>query len=77
MAKKKITVEDVDIAMFTQQDKDYISLTDIDRKFEGKGRHIENWMRNQNTIEYLTTWEELYNTDFNSMQLHGIKNEIN
>lgn len=74
--KKKITVDEVDISMFTKDDRDYISLTDIDKKFDGNGRHIENWMRNQNTIEYLATWESLYNPDFNSMQLHGIKEKV-
>jgi hypothetical protein len=51
-------------------------LTDIDQRFEGGGRHIENWMRNQNTIEYLGTWETLHNPNFNSMQLQGIREQI-
>jgi hypothetical protein len=77
MAKKKtINVQGTDITLLTKSDNDYISLTDIDKRFEGNGRHIENWMRNQNTIEYLATWEELYNPSFNSMQLHGIKEKI-
>lgn len=76
MAKKKtIFVQGTDISLMTGDESDYISLTDIDAKFEGKGRHIENWFRNQNTIEYLATWEELNNPDFNSMQLHGIKEQ--
>jgi len=74
MAKKKtINVQGSDIALIVTNEKDYLSLTDIDSKFEGNGRHIENWLRNQNTIEYLSTWEQLYNPNFNSMQLHGIK----
>jgi len=77
MAKKKtIQVEGTNIALLMGNEQDYISLTDIDARFEGNGRHIENWLRNQNTIEYLETWEELYNPDFNSMQLHGIKEKI-
>ncbi|MFT5168829.1 MAG: hypothetical protein ACI8P3_004074 [Saprospiraceae bacterium] len=77
MAKKKtINVEGTDIGLLQENKNDYISLTDIDRRFDGSGRHIENWLRNQNTIEYLEVWEELYNPDFNSMQLHGIKEKI-
>lgn len=76
MAKKKLTVEGTDISLLASRKDDYISLTDIDRRFDGGGRHIENWLRNQNTIEYLQVWEELYNPDFNSMQLHGIKEKI-
>jgi hypothetical protein len=76
MAKKILLVEGSDITLVTVGEGDYISLTDIDQRFEGGGRHIENWMRNQNTIEYLATWETLYNPGFNSMQLHGIKEQI-
>ena len=46
-----------------------------DQRFDGNGRHIENWLRNQNTIEYLSTWELLHNPNFNSMRLHEIKEQ--
>lgn len=76
MAKKSVLVQEVAISLLPVQGADdYISLTDIDQKFEGNGRHIENWLRNQNTVEYLGTWEMLHNPDFNSMQLHGIKEQ--
>ena len=76
MAKKTITVAGADIALVTMGEADYISLTDIDQRFDGGGRHIENWLRNQNTIEYLVTWETLYNPNFNSMQLQGIRDKV-
>ena len=77
MAKKKtIKVQGTDISLITASDNDFISLTDVDARFEGNGRHIENWFRNQNTVEYLSTWELLHNPNFNSMQLHGIKEQI-
>ena len=77
MAKKTMLVQETEISLLPKQgENDYISLTDIDQKFEGGGRHIENWLRNQNTVEYLATWELLHNPDFNSMQLHGIKEQV-
>ena len=75
MAKKTIIVQGTEIALLAESENDFISLTDIDKKFAGNGRHIENWFRNQNTIEYLSTWESLYNQNFNSMELHGIKEQ--
>ncbi len=75
-AKRTLQVEGTEITLIAEAENDYLSLTDIDHKFEGKGRHIENWLRNQNTIEYLATWEMLHNPDFNSMQLHGIKEQV-
>jgi KilA-N domain len=74
--KNTFQVEGTDIGFLTLGDIDYISLTDIDQRFEGNGRHIENWLRNQNTIEYLATWELLHNPNFNSMQLHGIREQM-
>lgn len=76
MKKKTITVDGSYITLVPMGKEDYISLTDIDQRFEGNGRHIENWLRNQNTIEYLTVWETLYNPNFNSLQLHGIREKV-
>lgn len=78
MAKKAsfFSVDGTDIRLVSQGSDEYISLTDIDQRFEGNGRHIENWLRNQNTVEYLATWETLYNPAFNSMQLQGIREQI-
>ena len=76
MAKKILSVEGSDITLVTVGEGDYISLTDIDQRFDGGGRHIEGWLKNQNTIEYLTTWETLHNTSFNSHHLAGIKEQV-
>lgn len=29
-----------------------------------------------NTIEFLGIWEEMYNSEFNSLELGGIRNEV-
>ena len=51
-------------------------MTDIARKFnERTDIVLQNWLRNPNTVEFLITWEELHNSDFNPMSLHGIKEE--
>ncbi len=36
---------------------------------------IQNWMRYTNTILFLETWEYLYNSNFNSIEFDGFKNE--
>ena len=36
---------------------------------------IENWLRNKDTIDFLGIWEQLYNSDFNSLEFEGIKNQ--
>lgn len=67
MAKRKFQnfmVQETKISFFTKDDEDYISLTDILKKFENDSI-LYNWIRNRNTIEFLGTWEQLHNPDFN------------
>ena len=52
-------------------DTDFISLTDIAKRFGDVGL-IDNWLRNKNTVEFLGVWEELNNPDFNSLEFEGI-----
>ena len=71
----KIVVENIEIAVISHEEKDYISLTDMVRDIENGLALIEKWMRNKNTIEFLGIWEQMYNPDFNSPEFEGIKNE--
>jgi len=72
MAKRKdILVQGKKIALISSEG-DYLSLTDIDVAFDGGGSHIENWMRNRNTVEFLGVWESVHNPDFNSVGFDGI-----
>lgn len=60
----KILVQDHEIMIAKG---DYISLTDIANSKDGEARAadiIKNWMRNRSTLEFIGTWEELYNPDF-------------
>ena len=64
MAKNKIiTVKGKDIAVFQQQNADFISLTDMVKGF-GDDTMIYSWMRNRNTLEFIGIWEEMNNPDF-------------
>ncbi|MCB0843190.1 MAG: KilA-N domain-containing protein [Bacteroidetes bacterium] len=73
MAKKNITitVQGRDITITQIDDKDYISLSDMARDDGGHDR-IKNWMRNRDTIEFLTIWEQIHNPNFNTVQMHRI-----
>ncbi len=72
---KKIKVENVEISIFSIDDEDYISLTDMVKGVENGLALIEKWLRNKNTIEFLGIWEEMYNSGFNSTEFGGIVNE--
>lgn len=65
-SKKELNVDGKVIGLITNEN-DFISLTDIDTAFDGGGSHIESWMRNRNTVEFLGVWERVHNPSFNSV----------
>ena len=74
---KKITIEvkGTAIAVVSQKDEDYISLTDI-AKYRNRQEPfaiINNWMRGWGTIEFLGLWEKLSNPDFKPVEFDGIR----
>jgi hypothetical protein len=70
-----INVQGTEISVVRQEDKDYISLTDMVRNFDGGPALIEQWLKNKDTVLFLGVWEQLNNPDFNSPEFEGIKNE--
>lgn len=75
--KKKITVQQVDIILYEENQQDYISLTDIARfkDAEHTDSIIQNWIRNRNTIELLGFWEIIYNPDFKPLEFEGFRKQ--
>jgi hypothetical protein len=78
MTKSKrisIQVQGTPISILSQQEGDYISLTDMVRNFDGGGALIEQWLKNKDTVLFLGVWERINNPAFNSLEFEGIKNE--
>ena len=69
-----ITVQDVQITVATENEVDYISLTDMVKSKEGED-HIRNWMRNRNTLEFLGAWELMYNPAFKGVEFDTFLHE--
>ena len=73
MAKNKtIEVKGIEITIISQNQDDYISLTDMTKGF-GDDAMIYSWMRNRNTVEFLGIWEEIHNPNFNSNEFVTFK----
>ena len=72
----KIAVKGTSITVVSQNEDDYISLTDIAKHKEpDRSDHvIQNWIRNRNTIEFLGTWERLNNVNFKPLEFEGFRN---
>jgi hypothetical protein len=70
--KQIIEVRGTPITIIQVNQADYISLTDMVKKFEDELALIEKWLRNKNTVEFSGIWEKINNPDFNSLEFGGI-----
>ena len=60
-----ITVQNIPITVLSRDTDDYICITDMAAAKAGNARAadvIKNWLRNRITLEYLGTWEQIYNS---------------
>jgi hypothetical protein len=71
---KKINVEGKEITIISENENEFISLTDM-LKAKNGDFFIADWLRNRNTIEYLGVWETVYNPDFNYGEYAIIKSQ--
>lgn len=70
MHVKKILVKGEEISIFSENNSEYVSLTDIARyknPLEPKDV-VKNWMRSRTTIEYIGLWESLHNPKFKGVE---------
>jgi hypothetical protein len=75
MAKNKtITVKGTVITIITENNDDFISMTDMLKAKDGDF-FISDWLRNRNTVEFLGIWESVYNPDFNYGEFAIIKSQ--
>ena len=78
MKNKVIKVENVPITISKRDREDYICITDIAKAKTGESRSsdvVKNWLRNRNTLEFLGTWEIIYNPDFKVVEFDHFKME--
>ena len=76
MAKRTIVIENTEIAIIDNNERDYISLTDMVKASNGADELITSWMRNRNTLEFMRLWEELNNPHFKPHGFEGFKEEF-
>ena len=73
-----ITVQNVPVTILHIDQKDYISLTDMAKARTDDIRAadvIKNWLRTRATLEFLGTWELMYNVDFKVVEFDHFKSE--
>lgn len=66
MSKNRILqVRESPITVVTENETDFISLTDMTSTFKEGSGLIGKWITNKNTLEYLGVWEKINNPNFN------------
>ncbi|OOG74935.1 KilA-N domain-containing protein [Algoriphagus sp. A40] len=75
---KSIEVQRIKIAIATVDDHDYICITDMAQAKSDASRAadvIKNWIRTRTTLEFLGTWEKIYNPDFKVVEFDHFKSQ--
>ena len=79
MSKNRIiTVQDIPITVSEADIDDYICITDMATAKSDSARAadvIKNWLRNRNTLEFLGTWEQIYNSDFKVVEFDHFRQQ--
>lgn len=79
MAKNKIiNVKGIKVTVSLKlvNDNDFICITHLAKARSGSSRAadiIKNWIRTRTTLEFLGTWEQLNNSDFNVVEFDHFK----
>ena len=71
-----ISVRDISVTIASFDMDDYICITDMAKAKEGDARAadiIKNWIRNRSTLEFLGTWEKMYNNNFKVVEFDHFK----
>src|SRR4051812_37747167 len=74
---KIIKVENLEIVLYSQNNEEFISLTDMARYKDAERTNyiIQNWLRTRNAIEFCGLWEQLNNSSFKSIDFDAFKNQ--
>ncbi|WP_010251889.1 KilA-N domain-containing protein [Acetivibrio cellulolyticus] len=79
MAKNRIiTVQDIPITISQADLDDYICITDMAAAKLDNSRAadvVRNWLRNRTTLEFLSTWEGIYNPNFKVFESEHFKKQ--
>lgn len=74
----KIAVLDTEISISTISGEDYICITDMAKAKSDEIRAadiIKNWIRTRTTLEFLGTWEKIYNPNFKVVEFDHFKTQ--
>ena len=78
MHNRIITVQNLPITISKEELDNYICITDIAAAKSENARAadvVRNWLRNRATLEFLSTWEQIYNPNFKVFESEHFKKQ--
>jgi hypothetical protein len=69
-------IQGIPVSVVSFNENDYICITDMAKAKQGDARAadvIKNWIRTRSTLEFIGTWELLYNPDFKVVEFDHFK----
>ena len=79
MKNNIIEVEGIKISIISENTKDYICISDIAAGKSDNSRAadvIRNWLRNRYTLDFLSTWEQIYNPNFKVFESEHFRKQV-
>jgi len=73
-----IVVQSVKVGITVHNGEDYICITDMAQAKGDASRAadiIKNWIRTRSTLEFLGTWEKIYNPNFKVVEFDHFKSQ--
>lgn len=78
VSSKRIEVQSTTISIIAFNGEDYICITDMAQAKSDASRAadvIKNWIRTRTTLEFLGTWEKIYNPNFKVVEFDHFKTQ--
>jgi len=79
MKNNVIVVNDISIGISSDRDNDYICISHIAKAKSDNSRAadvIRNWLRNRYTLDFLSTWESIYNPNFKVFESEHFRKQV-
>lgn len=79
MKNNIIVVNNISIGISSDKNDDYICISDIAKAKSDNSRAadvIRNWLRNRYTLDFLSTWESIYNPNFNWVESEHFRKQV-
>ena len=73
-----LLIQNIPVSVVTLNDDDYICITDMAKAKQGDARAadvIKNWIRTRSTLEFIGTWEMMYNVNFKVVEFDHFKSQ--